>query len=232
MPVLVIGAFVAAARRARSVVAAFSGGFILVVPVATGLSIARYRLYDVDRLLSRAVTYAVLTLLLAAIYVGTVLFAVWSLRSLAGRSQVATAVATLATAAAAAPARRWLQAAVDRRFSAVGSPHWPIVRTALSGVGRGPRSGRGAARGARGSRPAGGLPGPARHQWVTAAGTSVEPAVDEVAVRRFGESVASIAFDPSPGRPSARRVGRGRGRSRAGQRRAPGRGGAPAGGGA
>ncbi len=195
MPVLVVGAFMAAAAQSEIGVAAFSGGFILVVPVATGLSIARYRLYDVDRVLSRAATYTVLTLLLAAIYGGTVLFTVWSLRDLSGRSHLATAMATLATVTAAAPLRRWLQAAVDRRFARRRFTALAIVRAALRGSA--------AARNLDAVlREALGDPGlrvaylvRPDDLWVTAAGTSVDPAADEVTVFRFGEPVASIAFD-------------------------------------
>jgi hypothetical protein len=85
-----------------------------VVPVAVGAAVLRYRLYDVDRIISRTLAYALLTLLLGGGYAGMVL----GLGQLLGRtSNLAVAGATLAVAALFGPARRRIQTAVDQRFN-------------------------------------------------------------------------------------------------------------------
>jgi len=88
------------------------------LPIAVGLAILRYRLYDIDRLISRALVYASLTLILGLCYGGLVL----ALGQLFGRvgertPSWAVAGATLAVAALFQPARRRMQAVVDRRFN-------------------------------------------------------------------------------------------------------------------
>jgi hypothetical protein len=91
---------------------AFLVGFLLP-PLAIGIALSRYRLYDIDRLVSRTVSYALLTALLALPYVLVVTMA----SRLGGSNQLAVALATLAAAAAFNPLRRRIQHRVDRRFN-------------------------------------------------------------------------------------------------------------------
>ena len=87
----------------------------VVPPVATGAAILRYRLYDLDRIISRTLAYGLLTLVLGGGYAVVVPL---GLGQLLGReSPLVVAAATLAVAALFQPARRRIQAAVDRRFN-------------------------------------------------------------------------------------------------------------------
>jgi hypothetical protein len=88
--------------------------WVMVLPVAVGAAILRYRLYDLDRIISRTLAYGLLTLLLGGGYALVVL----GLGQLLGReSPLVVAAATLAVAAVFQPARRRVQAVVDRRFN-------------------------------------------------------------------------------------------------------------------
>jgi 4-amino-4-deoxy-L-arabinose transferase-like glycosyltransferase len=88
------------------------------VPVAAGVAILRYRLYDIDRIISRTLVYGLLSVLLGAVYAGVVLLLGQVFGGVAGRPPSwAVAGATLAVAALFQPARRHIQAAVDRRFN-------------------------------------------------------------------------------------------------------------------
>lgn len=89
---------------------------VLQLPVAIGVAMFRYRLYDVDRLINRALVYAVLTALLGGAYAGLVLAGQWLSSSFTGGGSLAVAVSTLAVAALFLPLRARVQRFVDRRF--------------------------------------------------------------------------------------------------------------------
>ena len=87
---------------------------VLCVPLAVGVAVLRYRLWDLDRLVSRTVTYTVVTALLVVPY----LLVVPAASELAqGSGSLAVAAATLAVAALFSPLRRRVQDLVDRRFN-------------------------------------------------------------------------------------------------------------------
>ena len=93
----------------------FAAGLcLMLLPLATGAAILRYRLYDLDRIISRTLAYGLLTVLLGGSYAVVAL----GLGELIGRdSSLVVAAATLAVAASFQPVRRRVQDAVDRRFN-------------------------------------------------------------------------------------------------------------------
>jgi hypothetical protein len=96
------------------VVALVAVGFI---PVAIGVAILRYRLFDIDRLISRTLVYGLLTALLAGVYATGVFVVGRLLNPATGDSALAVAASTLAVAALFQPLRRRIQRLVDRRFN-------------------------------------------------------------------------------------------------------------------
>ena len=123
---LAMGAVVAAVTFAVSLALTYAGFEVIwnvTIPIAissvvlaSGLAVLRYRLYDIDRIIGRTLTYGILTLILGAMYVGLVLAAQAVFSTLAGGSNLAIAVSTLFVAAIFLPVRARVQAFVDRRF--------------------------------------------------------------------------------------------------------------------
>jgi hypothetical protein len=97
-----------------SVVGEILGIGLAALPVGIGVGILKYRLYEIDRIISRTLAYAIVTGLLVGVYAGLVLLATQVLRF---HSSVAVAISTLAAAALFNPLRRRVQHAVDRRFN-------------------------------------------------------------------------------------------------------------------
>ncbi len=107
------------AAAAVSLILAVSHGVwflagLAALPVGIGVGILRYRLYDIDRIISRTLAYALVTGLLVGVYAGLVLLAT---KVLSVHSTVAVAAATLAGAALFNPLRVRVQRVVDRRFN-------------------------------------------------------------------------------------------------------------------
>jgi hypothetical protein len=96
--------------------AVFNGAAIGIaaLPVSVGVAILKYRLYDIDRIISRTLAYAIVTGLLVGVYAGLVLLTTQVVRI---HSTVAVAASTLVAAALFNPVRRRVQKAVDRRFN-------------------------------------------------------------------------------------------------------------------
>jgi hypothetical protein len=94
------------------------GLLIAFVPIAAGIAVLRYRLYDIDRLINRTLVYGLLTAMLGLVYAAAVLV-LGQVFGGVSRDPPSWAVAgaTLAVAALFQPARHRIQAVVDRRFN-------------------------------------------------------------------------------------------------------------------
>jgi hypothetical protein len=86
-------------------------------PVAIGIAVLRYRLYEIDRLISRTISYGVLTAIVVGLFVGFILVFQAVLAPVTGSNELAVAGSTLLAAALFQPIRRRVQRLVDRRFN-------------------------------------------------------------------------------------------------------------------
>jgi signal transduction histidine kinase len=193
LPAYVLVAFLASPDH-PVLLAAATSGFISLIPIATGLSVVRYHLYDVVRVLSRAVAYLLVSGVLAATFALVVGTAGRLVGDRAG-SSVPAVLGTLAAVAVAAPAYRSFQEAVDRRFNRRRFDTLRVIRayvrdpsprTAVETVLRD-------ALGDPGLRAAYWVED--RGQWVTGDGLAVQPGSGEVLVRRYERPVATIRYD-------------------------------------
>ena len=109
--------FFEADQKTTSLADLLSASALLLVPFSIGVAIVRYRLYDIDRLISRGVSWAIVSGLLLAVYAGAVLVLEGVLGRVTQGETIAVATSTLLAAALFQPLRRRIQAAVDRRFN-------------------------------------------------------------------------------------------------------------------
>ena len=109
-----LGVGVGVSSVAPGILSLILGAGLFALPVSIGVGILRYRLYDIDRIISRTLAYAIVTALLVGVYTGLVLM---TTHLLTVSSSAAVAASTLAAAALFNPLRRRVQRAVDRRFN-------------------------------------------------------------------------------------------------------------------
>ncbi len=172
-----------------------TGGFVGLIPVAAGLSVARYHLYDVERILSRALTYLLVSGVLALTFGAVVVAAGQAIGGRLGESSIPAVLGTLVAVAVAAPAYRGFQEALDRRFNRRRfdalrrvrefvrdpGPHTTVeavLREALADPTL--RAAYWVAE---------------RDQWVSSDGRPVEPEPHDIAVTRQGRAVARLRYD-------------------------------------
>jgi len=88
-----------------------------LIAAATGIAILRHGLYDIDRIISRTVGWALVTVVIAGVYLAVVTLLSSVAIAMAGDSTLAIAASTLVAAAMFGPVRRRIQSGVDRRFN-------------------------------------------------------------------------------------------------------------------
>ena len=108
------GIAAAAITRGTSLADAFGLAGFFALPLCIGVAVLKYRLFDIDRIISRTLAYAIVTGLLVGVYAGIVLLAT---QVVSITTPVAVAASTLAAAALFNPLRRRVQQMVDRRFN-------------------------------------------------------------------------------------------------------------------
>jgi hypothetical protein len=99
------------------------------VPLSIGIAVLRYHLYDIDRIISRTISYGVVTASLIAVYAGVILILQAPLGAVTGGDTIAIAASTLVAAGLFQPLRRRIHGAVDRRFN---RSRYDAERTAAS----------------------------------------------------------------------------------------------------
>lgn len=169
--------------------------WLVLIPLVAGLSVLRYRLYDVDRIVATTTTYSLLSAVLVAIYAAIV----WSgshLSAMGSPSPAITATVGAVTAATlVAPLRVGIQHRVDRRFNRRAYDALRVVRDALAE----PRAGldpEALLRRALGDwRITVAYPGP--DGWLDGAGETARAAEEYVEITRTDRVVARIGYDPA-----------------------------------
>jgi signal transduction histidine kinase len=194
LPLFVPAAFVSAWTGHPAALLVATGGVVVAVPVAAGLAISRFHLYEVDRILSRTFAYVAMSAVLAVTYAAVVVAAGRTLSGLADSSVVAAVIATLVAVTIASPVRAGIQDALDRRFNrrrfeAVRFVQDRLRTSARSDVDDVVRRGVGDPTLTIAYR------SEERDQWSTAGGVPVSPCADAVEVIRDGKPIARIGFD-------------------------------------
>jgi hypothetical protein len=111
---VIVSAAAGSASEIGQLISNILGFGLVATPLGIGVGILKYRLYDIDRIISRTLSYAIITGLLVGVYAGLVLLITQVFGS---RTPVAVAASTLAAAALFNVLRRRVQHAVDRRFN-------------------------------------------------------------------------------------------------------------------
>jgi signal transduction histidine kinase len=197
LPLYVVAAFVASRLEHPAVTIVATAGFVVLVPIAAGLSVSRYHLYDVERVLTASTTYVLLTLALVLTYGLVVLVGAHGAQSWSSTPVLSATVGALAAAALAAPLRSAIQQQLDQRFNRRAYDARRIVGAGLADQSADVDVERLLRHALCDDSIVIAYPGPGEDAWVTATGESAEDAVAEVDVHRHDRLVARVAFDPA-----------------------------------
>ncbi|HEX5087246.1 MAG TPA: histidine kinase [Nocardioides sp.] len=137
MPVFVVLAYVASYYDHDSVTVVASAAFVTLVPIAAGLSVLRFRLYDVERIVATTVTWVLLSTILVAAYALMVWLGARAMPSGHVSPAAGATIGAVVAASLAFPLRRWLQDQADRRFNRRAYDARHLIGSALAAQGAG-----------------------------------------------------------------------------------------------
>ena len=195
MPLFVVGAFAAATTGHDAATLWATGGFVVLVPVAAGLSVVRFQLYNVERVMGRAVTYGLLSVALVAVYAAIVLVATRATGSLAPSPAVSATLGAVTAALLAAPLRVWLQNGVDHRFNRRRFRAESIIREAVDSPDAGADLEELFRRALDDESVRIGYAGERAGTWSGADGRRIDAKGDHIDVEREGRAIARVWFD-------------------------------------
>ena len=205
MPLFVVAAFAAASTGHDSATIWASAGFVVLVPVAAGLSVLRFQLYNVERVMGRALAYSLLSVVLVAVYATVVLAATRATGVLAPSSGVSATLGAVTAAVVAAPLRVWLQDAVDHRFNRRRFRAESVVREAVSSPDAGADLEQLFRSAFDDESVRIGYADQSTGTWFGADGRRIAVDGDHVDVEREGRVIARLWFDPSRVEPQTAR---------------------------
>lgn len=201
MPLFVAGAFIAASTGHPSATLWATGGFVVLVPVAAGLSVLRFQLYNVERVVGRALTYGLLSAALFGVYAAIVLIATRASGSLDQSPAVSATLGAVTAALLAEPLRRWLQRVVDHRFNRRRFRAESIVREAVDDLTAGADLEQLFRRAFDDPSVHIGYADESTDTWTGADGGRLDAGGEHVDVRREGRVIARVWFDSARAEP-------------------------------
>ncbi|MGE0228507.1 MAG: histidine kinase [Dehalococcoidia bacterium] len=197
LPLLLVGTFVAALTDSTLLLSATAGVMVAILPLAAGLAIAQYHLYEVDRLLSRTLSYVLLTGAALLSYLVVVLVAGSVLGDLGGGSQLSAVLGTLGAVSVAWPARGRVQDVLDRRFNRREFEAVELVRHYVRDPSPSATVEEVLRQALRDAAVDVSYWVDERSRWVTQDGRASGPSRTGVEVRRHGLPVAFVGYEPA-----------------------------------
>jgi signal transduction histidine kinase len=194
VPVAALGAAVSAYSGHTNLLSVFGGSLLALLPLSTLPAIQRYRLYGVERLLSRAVTYLLLTMVVLSVYGAVALLVGRALAGLTTGGEIAVGVATFVATVLVSPGRRRIQTAVDRRFNRREFDAIQVVRRHLADAAADERIDEVLAAAVGDPSLTVAYRADEPGMWVTGEGSPVTPTDDALVVRRQNIPVAAIEW--------------------------------------
>jgi signal transduction histidine kinase len=195
LPLYVVVAFASSQNGSGLVTVIATGGFITVVPIAAGLSVLRYRLYDVERIVAATVTWVLLSTIVVATYALVVWLGARAVASGPVSPALAATVGAVAGAGLAFPLRRALQDMVDRRFNRRAYDARRVIGAALAAEEAGIDVESVLRDALQDPAVMVAFPGP-DGGWMRSDGSAALVAGSLVDVDRHGRVIARISFDP------------------------------------
>ena len=195
MPVFVVLAYVASYYDKDSITVVASAAFITLVPATAGLSVLRYRLYDVERIVASTITWVALSTILVATYGLVVWLGARTVPTGSVSPAVAATLGAVAAAGLAFPLRRGVQDLVDRRFNRRAYEARRVIGAALAAEDVGIDVEAVLRDALHDPELTVAYPGP-EGGWVRADGSPALLVGGHVEVDRHGRMIARIGFDP------------------------------------